>query len=177
MATSVPEFLGGAPEPSRHDPMASVEAFLATSVPTFLGGAPEEPGRDDIMAAAPVTPPWRRVSSADMIPSWDQWNVPDEAQPLPVAPTLPRPKWSLPTRKVEVADSMQAFPKQKAKPVDTDEYRRENSARSPSDRKRLREDSNKPIDDPNLPWDTRVRVARVKGALPCGKASDTAKDR
>ena len=48
---------------------------------------------------------------------------------------------------------MNAQPKQRPKPQDTGEFKREVKARSADDRKRLREE--RLADDPSLPWDVR----------------------
>ena len=75
----------------------------------------------------------------------------EEPQPEAVHRIPPKPKRRPPKRKIEAADMLQAFPNMKMKPPDTDEFKREVSARSAGDRKRVREWE----DDKNRPWDTR----------------------
>ena len=130
---------------------ASVHDAASSSGTAYCGDARSS----DLWDAEPLTPPGR--SSADAIPPWDRWSpVPaDEAETIeePPAPhrLQPRPKWSLPTRKIEAAYSMQAYPKMKVKPADTDEFKRLVSARSADDRKRVRDWG----DDSGRPWDAR----------------------
>ena len=124
---------------------------MAASVPVF--SAPSSSWRD----AAPLPPPGS--DPADMIPAWDRWvPFPEDEAPMIEEPQpeaghqLPqKPKWCLPKRKIEDAVVLQAFPKMKAKPQDTNEFKREVSARSADDRKRVREWE----EDKNRPWDTR----------------------
>lgn len=96
--------------------------------------------------AEPLTPP----GSAEAI--WDRW---DEAaprvQPRPSHQLQAQPKWSLPKRKIEAAEELLAFPKMKPKPPDTSEFKREVSARTADDRKRVRDWE----DDSERPWDAR----------------------
>ena len=107
--------------------------------------------------AEPLTPPGR--SPAVVIPECDRWSplTDDEAptieepQPEAVHRMPPKPKRCPPKRKIEAADMLQAFPNMKMKPPDTDEFKREVSARSADDRKRAREWE----DDSDRPWDAR----------------------
>ena len=134
---------------------ASVPDAASSSATAYCADAGSSSSTAYWADAEPLTPPGR--SPADVIPSWDRWSPVDEAptieEPQPEAGPrmLPKPKWCLPKRKIEAADMVQAFPKMKMKPPDTDEFKREVSARSADDRKRVRDWE----DDSDRPWDAR----------------------
>jgi hypothetical protein len=131
-------------KPGADDPAAGPEAFRDRWVAS--------PGADG-PAAGPMTALWDRwepYPGAD-VPAAGPEDA-SAASPAAEPPRAPRPKWSLPARKVEAAHAVMAYPKQKPKPLDTAEYQREVAARSVCDRKQARPQE---PDDQSAPWDTR----------------------
>ena len=173
----------------------AMDAFLSTAAPTFVPKElrPVPPWRQKKAAPAEEAPPAASASSsaeapqaasssgeappcaAAVIPKWDSWGEeepsPDEAcnfddRDLDESPQ----RRFLPIRKRKQAIAMQAQPKQRPKPPDTEEFKREVRARKADDRERFRaaviSGERSDIADPrDLPWDVRGPPGPKDGGL------------